>query len=314
MRAFISYSHQDGDALERLHVHLANLRREGRLDTWYDREILAGNVLDNEIRRELEAADLFLLLVSPDFIASNYCVEREMRRALERHDAGEARIVPIIVEPCEWMAIPELRRLKAVPEDGNPISEWANANNAYLNVVQEIRRIVDASETDVPESTDNAPVQAAPRQGVPRYRVQRDFDEIDRSEYRDTAFAVIKDYFRRATKEINAVDGLRGRFVDRSANSFGSTVVNRGRQSGTAHITVHCRNSDYALSDIYYSFNENAAENTANGGFSVSSDEYEQFLVMTMAIFGNETDRLNPEQAAEYLWNQFIEQAGITHA
>ncbi len=314
MRVFISYSHHDEGAIKRLHVHLANLRREGQIDEWYDREILAGDVLDDEISRELEAADLFLLLVSPDFIASYYCVEREMRRALERHEAGEARIVPIIVEPCEWKEISELCRLKAVPEDGNPISEWTNANNAYLNVVQEIRRIVDASETDASESTENEPVRVAPQQNVPRYRVQRDFDEIDRSEYRDTAFATIKDYFRRATKEINAVDGLRGRFVDRSASSFGSTVVNRGRHRGTVHITVHCRNAEYALSDIFYSFSENAAENTANGGFSVSSDEYEQFLTVTMSIFGSEPDRLNPEQAAEYLWYQFIEQAGIIHA
>lgn len=314
MRAFISYSHQDVDALKRLHVHLANLRREGRVNTWFDREILAGNVLDDEISQQLEAADLFLLLVSPDFIASNYCVEREMQRALERHDAGEAQVVPIIIEPCEWAAMPELRRLKAVPKDGVPVSEWANTNNAYLNVVQEIRRIVDARETDAPDPANNEPAPVAPLQGVPRYRVQRDFDEIDRSEYRDASFATIKDYFRRAIGEIDAVDGLRGRFVDRGTNSFGSTVVNRGRQQGTAHITVHCRNAGFPMGDIYFSFNENAADNTANGGFNISSDEYEQFLVVTMSILGNDTDRLSPEQAAEYLWNQFIEQAGITHA
>lgn len=314
MRAFISYSHQDVDALKRLHVHLANLCREGRVNTWFDHEILAGNVLDDEISQQLEAADLFLLLVSPDFIASNYCVEREMQRALERHDAGEAQVVPIIIEPCEWAAMPELRRLKAVPKDGVPVSEWANTNNAYLNVVQEIRRIVDARETDAPDPANNEPARVAPLQGVPRYRVQRDFDEIDRSEYRDASFATIKDYFRRAIGEIDAVDGLRGRFVDRGTNSFGSTVVNRGRQQGTAHITVHCRNAGFAMGDIYFSFNENAADNTANGGFNISSDEYEQFLVVTMSILGNDTDRLSPEQAAEYLWNQFIEQAGITHA
>ena len=89
MRVFISYSHQDAGALERLHVHLANLKREGRIETWYDREILAGDNLHDEINRELEAADLVLLLVSPDFIASNYCVEREMQRALERHEIGK---------------------------------------------------------------------------------------------------------------------------------------------------------------------------------------------------------------------------------
>jgi hypothetical protein len=314
MRAFISYSHHDAGALDRLHVHLANLQREGRIETWYDREILAGDVLDDEISRELEAADLFLLMVSPDFIASSYCIEREMQRALERHDAGQARVVPIIVEPCDWAAMPQLRRLKAVPKDGVPISEWANANTAYLDVVQEIRRIVDAGRRAAPEPANDAPAPAVPQQDVPRYRVRRDFDEIDRSEYRDAAFATIMDYFRRATVELNAVEGLRGRFVDRGANSFGSTVVNRGRQHGTAHITVHRRNAGFALGDIYYSFNENAGDNTANGGFNVSSDEYEQFLVVTMAMFGNAPDRLTPEQAAEYLWNQFIEQAGITHA
>lgn len=314
MRAFISYSHQDTGALERLHVHLANLQREGRIETWYDREILAGDVLDDEISQELEQANLILLMVSPDFIASNYCIEREMQRALERHDAGEARVVPIIVEPCDWAAMPQLRRLKAVPKDAVPISDWANANTAYLDVVQEIRRIVDASGTNTPEPALDEPAPVAPQRGVPRYRVQRDFDEIDRSEYRDLAFSTIKDYFQRAIGEIDAVEGLRGRFVDRGANSFGSTVVNRGRQHGTAHITVHCRNAGLAPGDIYYSFNENAGENTANGGFNVSSDEYEQFLVLTMAMFGNEPNRLKPEQAAEYLWNQFIEQAGITHA
>ena len=259
-------------------------------------------------------ADLFLLMVSPDFIASSYCVERELQRALERHDAGEARVVPIIVEPCDWAAMPQLRRLKAVPKDGEPISEWANANNAYLNVVQEIRRIVDAGGKVASEPAKDEPKADVSLRGVPRYRVQRDFDEIDRSEYRDAAFATIKDYFRRAIGEIDAVDGLRGRFVDRGANTFGSTVINRGRQRGTAHITVHCRNAEFALGDIYYSFDENAGDNSANGESNVSSDEYEQFLVVTMAMYRDEPDRLNAEQAAEYLWNQFIEQAGITHA
>lgn len=322
LRAFISYSHRDAGALERLHVHLTNLQREGRLQTWYDREIFAGDVLDDEISRELEAADLFLLIVSPDFIASNYCVEREMQRALERHEAGETRVVPIIVEPCDWAAMPQLRRLKAIPRDGVPISEWTNANTAYLDVVQEIRRIVDTSGSSEPEPTDDELAQPAvdeplPRKkpkGTSRYRVQKDFDEIDRSDYRDQAFATIKTYFQQAIREIDSVDGLRGRFVDRGESSFGSTVVNRGRQDGTAHITVHCRNAGFALGDIYFSFDENAGSNSANGGFNVSSDEYEQFLVGAMGWFAMQNERLTPEQAAEHLWNEFIEQAGITHA
>ena len=114
MKAFISYSHKDSWALDRLHTHLSMLRRTGGIEEWYDREILAGGELDSEIVVQLEAADIFLLLVSPDFLASDYCYEKEMTRALERHDAGEAHVVPIIIEPCDWKCSP-LHRLKALP-------------------------------------------------------------------------------------------------------------------------------------------------------------------------------------------------------
>jgi hypothetical protein len=312
MRAFISYSHHDKAALDRLHVHLKNLTRGRHIETWYDRDILAGSDLNAEIARELEAADLFLLLVSPDFIASDYCVEREMKRALERHAAGAARVVPIIVEECDWKAMGELRQLKAVPTDGKAISEWANANTAYLNVVQELRRIIEADGLPTTVATA-APKPVAVRPATTRYRAKRQFDQIDKSDFRDAAFVIIKDYFRRATMEIDSIEGLRGRFVDRGATSFGATIVNGGHRNGTAHITVHCRNSHVAMGDIYYSFSENACDNTANGGFNVSVDDYEQFLVQTMNMFGKADERLKPDRAAEVLWNEFIGNAGVTY-
>ena len=143
MKVFVSYSHKDKAALERLHTHLAVLRRTGSIDEWFDREILAGGDIDAEISERLEASGLFLLLVSPDFLASDYCVEREMERALERHRSGDARVVPIVVEPCDWTSTP-LRGLKALPEDGKPVSEWTNENKAFLDVVQELRRVLDS--------------------------------------------------------------------------------------------------------------------------------------------------------------------------
>ncbi len=312
MRAFISYSHHDKAALDRLHVHLKNLTRDGSIETWYDREILAGSDLDAEIEQELKAAEIFLLLVSPDFIASDYCVEREMKSALERHSAGSARVVPIIIEECDWKAMGQLRQLKAVPTDGKAISEWANPNTAYLNVVQELRRIIESEKAST-SNTNKSLEPVAVRPKVTRYRAKREFDEIDRSDFREASFASIKDYFHRAIEELDSIDGLRGRFVDRSTTSFGATVVNSGRQNGAAHLTVHSRNTGVALADIYYSFGENAGENTANGGFNVSADDYEQFLMQSMNMFGNQNERLTPEQAAEALWNEFIGNAGISY-
>jgi len=273
---------------------------------------LAGGELDAEIERELEASDLFLLLVSPDFIASDYCVEREMRRALERHAAGTARVVPIIVEECDWKAMRELRQLKAAPTDGKAISAWANPNTAYLNVVQELRRIIEAEAVPA-AAAEVAHEPSATRPSMARYRAKRQFDQIDKGDFRDAAFATFKDYFRRAIIEMDSIDGLRGRFVDRSATSFGATVVNSGHRNGTAHISVHCRSSQVALGDIYYSFSENAGDNTANGGFNISADDYEQFLIQTMNVFGRADERLTPERAAEVLWNEFIGNAGISY-
>lgn len=232
MKIFISYSHSDQVALNRLYTHLTPLRSEGLIDTWYDRQILAGGRIDAEINRELESCDLFLSLVSPDFLASDYCVNREMRRALEHHRDDAAHVVPIIVEPCDWLSSP-LRELKALPHDGKPISEWPNPNNAYLDVVSELRRILETRKVAGPpigramfseEMNETRPV--APRS---RYRVQRDFDEIDRSEFRETAFEVIRDYFQQQIAEINTISDLRGRFVLHGLSSFGCTIVNRAR-------------------------------------------------------------------------------------
>lgn len=120
-KAFISYSHRDEKALERLHTHLAIMRREGLISAWYDREILAGDGFDQKIEKALDESEVFLALTSPDFFASNYCYEREMERALQRHAEGSLRVVPIILEPCDWKSTP-LAKLKVLPKDGKPIS------------------------------------------------------------------------------------------------------------------------------------------------------------------------------------------------
>lgn len=310
MKAFISYSHKDAGALDRLHTHLAMLHREGAIEAWFDREILAGGELDAEISAQLESCELFLLLISPDFLASDYCVEREMQSALERHAAKNARVVPIIIEPCDWTASP-LRQLKALPRDAKPVSEWTNENNAYLDVVNEIRRILRSDcLSDGPIASDPATEGGA---ATRRYRVKRDFDEIDRSDFRSTAFQSLRSYFERAIVEIDSIDALRGRFVPLTETSFTCTLVNKARDRSVAHITVHCRGSSHGFSDIFYSFIENAADNTANGGFSIKADEYELYLAPMMFGSGRDDERLTAEGAAETLWAEFLQHAGVTY-
>jgi hypothetical protein len=286
------------------------LRREGHIVAWYDRDILAGSDLDAEIAYELESCDLFLPMLSPDFLASDYCYETEMTRAIERHDAGDLRVIPIIIEPCDWAASP-LRKLKALPNDGKPVAEWTNQNTAFLDIVTELRRVVDV-DRQLPSSAEVPPTGTKPSKER-RYRIKHDFDDIDRSEYRQTAFEEMRNYFSSAAAELNEVEGLRGRFAELGPHNFTCTVVNRAIDRGAAHITVHVGHENAGMGDIYYSFSENAPANTSNGGFRIESDEYELFLSPWMFTLSNEDARLSPRAAAEMLWTEFVQQAGVSH-
>lgn len=313
MKAFISYSHKDEAALNRFHTHLALLKRDGQIEAWYDREILAGGKIDDEINNQLESCELFVPLVSPDFLASKYCYEREMTRALERHEAGEMHVVPIIIQPCDWISSP-LMKLKALPKDGKPVSEWTNENNAYLDVVNELRRIIIEANLSLSNfEMRSAVTESRISQKPHRYRVQRDFDEIDRSDYREKAFDAFRNYFKQAISEIDSIEGLRGRFIEISASMFGCTIVNKSRDHGTAHITVHRRGTGIGFGDISYSWSENTQTNTSNGSFNIEADEYELYLTAAMFSHGNREKRYTPESAASELWTDFLQQAGISY-
>ncbi len=144
MKAFVSYSHHDAEFLTALHQHLAALRRQKLLETWTDREIDAGGVVDTEITAAMDKAGLFLILVSSSFINSDYCYEKEFKKALEKAAIGKAIIVPIIVRPCDWK-IPELRQFKALPEDGNAVhsKHWHSMDEAFADIASGLRSLLE---------------------------------------------------------------------------------------------------------------------------------------------------------------------------
>ena len=140
---FISYSHRDEDYKDDLVIHLANLKRQGKIRAWQDRDIEAGAEWDAEIKQQLESAEVILLMISPRFLASDYCFDLEMQRAVERHNEGTARVIPIIVKPCDWQDTP-FSKLQVVPKDAKPIAKWDNQDDAFLDVVKGIRRTVES--------------------------------------------------------------------------------------------------------------------------------------------------------------------------
>lgn len=138
VKVFVSYAHRDEELRNQLGVHLEILRREGVIEPWHDRRIGAGRDVHAEISDSLETADLVLLLVSPDFLASDYCSEVEMKRALARNLEGTARVIPVILRPCDWQRSP-FGSLRATPTDGHPISKSPDRDEAFLQVSRDIR-------------------------------------------------------------------------------------------------------------------------------------------------------------------------------
>jgi hypothetical protein len=138
---FYSYSHRDERYRNRLGVSMALLRREGAIEEWFDRRITAGDQWADEIAQQMDAAQLILLLISPDFIASDYCYGKELTQAIERNNKGKAWVIPIIVRPCEFSGTP-FAKLQALPTDAKPVTIWGNSDKAWLNVQQGIAKAV----------------------------------------------------------------------------------------------------------------------------------------------------------------------------
>ncbi len=143
LHVFISYSHKDEELKEELEVHLSTLKRQNKIKPWQDRSIEAGKKWDKEIKTALENAQIILLLVTPRFMASDYINDIELTHAMERHEAGTARVIPIILKPSDVKGT-SLSDLQALPKDAKPVTRWDDQDEAFLDVVNGIRRVVDS--------------------------------------------------------------------------------------------------------------------------------------------------------------------------
>ena len=151
IEVFFSYSHKDEELRDEMAKHLTILKRQGIITTWHDREISAGTEWAGAIDAHMNSAQVILLLISPDFLASDYCWDIELKRAMERHEAGEARVIPVILRPVDnWDEAP-FGKLQAFPTNGKPVTTWSNRDEAFANVAQAIRKAVQELATTTPK-------------------------------------------------------------------------------------------------------------------------------------------------------------------
>jgi tetratricopeptide (TPR) repeat protein len=165
VEVFFSYSHKDEGLRNELETHLAMLKNEGVISDWHDRQILPGQEWDGQIDEHLNSADIILLLASPDFLASKYCYDIEVARAMERHEeAGDACVIPVILRPCEWQRAP-FSKLQALPTGTVPITRWPDRDEAFLKVAEGIRRAVEqllSSRGERRETSDDTAPPSTP--------------------------------------------------------------------------------------------------------------------------------------------------------
>ncbi len=162
-KIFFCYAHEDEQLLNKLKNHLFPLKRTRLIDVWHDRDISAGTDWEQQIKSHLNQAQIILLLVSPDFMVSDYCYSIEMQRALERHDLGEARVIPIILRYVYWQGV--LGKLQALPTDARPIKSWPDLDEALYNVTEGIRKVIQEitpKSSPLPPILSTQPVSQTP--------------------------------------------------------------------------------------------------------------------------------------------------------
>ncbi len=313
MKAFISYSHRDSHYLERLQVHLAQAIRDSLISEWTDQKIDAGSNLNDNISEALASSEIFLALVSPDYIASNYCYEKEFQTALQLQDEGKLIIVPIIIEPCEWQKTP-FGRLKAIPKDGKPISEYTNQNVAFLNVVDELRRLTK----NVSLSSSLIAKQPQKEENLKRnYKVKKYFSDVDNFNFKEESYEAIKTYFHSTISELNSLENLQARFTNEGKGFFTCLISNRAN-SQSSFLTVKVGgDGQMHFGDLSYSFSEYVQSNSIQTDkvFKIENDEYDQFWSKNSQGFGfsNQSQmRLSANQVAEEIWNEFISKVGVS--
>lgn len=315
IKVFFSYSHNDETNRNELEKHLAVLKRDGLIQTWYDRRILAGSELGNEIDQNLTESNLILLLVSPDFLASDYCYSMEMKKALEMRSQGVAWVIPIILEYCDWKNTP-LEGLLACPKDGKPISEFPNPNKAFNEITDEIRRVIQQITSEKPtnsESKSQGDLSVPKRELKPvvvdkirsgNLRVKKAFTDYDKDKFKKEAFIYMTKYFKNSLEELSLRNPDIKHMFDEEENSFCVRIYRGGNE--VTSCTVVNRIDENSWGGITYSHGR--SRSGINASLNVEDDGYALYLSSQIGFVGMSEgcEKMTEQGASEYYWGILI--------
>ncbi|MGH6680843.1 MAG: TIR domain-containing protein, partial [Bradyrhizobium sp.] len=300
----------DEDLRDQLEKHLTMLKRQGVIETFHDRRILAGNEVDQSISTELERADVILLLVSPDFLASTYCYDIEMRRALERHRQGETRVIPVILRHCDWHSAP-FGNLIATPSDGKPIKAFPDLDEGFLQVAQAIRQALSHRRAPIESSASSARpnqqsiVRRAPGPRSSNLKLPKVVTEADKDRFRDEAFEYIATFFENSLAELaDRHPDIEVNFRRIDANQFTATGYKNGKRASWCRVFIE---HGVIGNGIAFSFNESIGVGGFNENLNVEADADGMYLRPLNMAIRQTSGRLTFEGGAEHYWEMFID-------
>ena len=311
---FFSYSHEDEASRNELEKHLAMLRRDGTISSWHDRRIRAGEDIHHVISERLDAADIILLLVSPDFLDSDYCYDVEMQRAVERHNAGEARVIPVILQPCDWLSAP-FGHLRATPPDGKPIAKYPNVNDAYLAVAHDVRTAAadllraQGEPAKPPPTTVPPPLDSEriPQERSSNLRVKRLFSDKDRDDFLDEAFEYVARFFDNSLSELQTRNpGIEAKYRRIDTTHFEASVYMHGSCQARCGVSL-ARQTDF-MPGLQYSPDPSRSVNSYTELLFIVDDGYSLGLTAQLRGFHAVPDQshMTLDGAAEHLWSLFV--------
>ena len=310
-----SYSHADEALRNELEKHLKPLQRLGLISTWHDRRITAGSELNGEITRHFEDADVILLLISPDFINSDYCYDIELSHALERHAKGEAQVVPVILKTCDWHDLP-FGKLMAAPTDGYPITKFTHVEDGFYQVAQAIKSIIKdlggAAQTPPPVKTSSSvqpvPAESSANSGprTSNLGIRKDFSDRDKDLARREGIQFLSRFFENSLNEICARNTeLEQNFHQKDADSFEASLYRNGQR--VCHCGIWRSGGGMALGDICYS-QSGISTYSCNDAVTLEDDgTMLGFRSMMGGMHGPKRDSLlSSEGMAEHFWESFV--------
>lgn len=312
-----SYSHIDEALRNELEKHLSPLKRMGKITTWHDRRIDPGLEFEHQIDHYFSEADIILLLISSDFIASDYCYQVEMTNAMERHRRGEAVVIPVILRECAWHQLP-FGSIMAATIDGKPITKFASHDEGYVQVFDAVSRAIASMEAKKPQQSVHIPY---PAPGNPVYQatetvftprssnlsLPKTFTDLDKDLARREGFEYVARYFENSLDELKKRHaGLDVDFHRLDANSFTCAVYINGSKVGQCGIWRG--NQHHGMGDICYS-QESAVRNSYNECLTLIDNGQTLGFRALMGGFSGGTSRealLTNEGMSEHLWVMFF--------